>query len=268
MQHSILKQAVGNSVRAPESHAPVQHRWALVEGASRTLRQARSAWAELPRAAWHRWLWTVTAGLALCAPAMWLVATLGERWARAGALAWDERWLRWILAHSPLSIATAIWVETPGNGVFMIPVMLAAALLAVWLSRPLAALSILASYFMLDLVVGLGWLTWSRARPDLVLGGALSPGLHAFPSGHLAQIVSAYGFLVFLWMRASRSVIERTLAVLLLLGGAGTVGLARLVLGAHWPSDLIAGAVTGAVWLAVTITALLRAEAMLPGTGR
>lgn len=178
--------------------------------------------------------------------------------------AWDEQRLGWILERSPLNVAQAIWVETPGNGVFMIPVVLAAALLALWLARPLVALSLLASYFMLDLVVGVGWLTWNRARPDVVLGGVLAPGFHAFPSGHMAQMISAYGFMTFLWTRGSRSPVERTLAVAVLLTASAVVGLARLVLGTHWPSDLIAGAVTGAAWLGVVIAALRRGEARLP----
>lgn len=268
--HSAPRPARPPLPRHPGASPPTAvraYRWALAEGVGRTVRRFRGVWAELPDAAWRRWLWTVILGLVACSLTMFVVTTLGERLERAGALAWDERWLRWILAHSPLSVATAIWAETPGNGVFMIPVVLASALLAVWLARPLYALSILASYFLLDVVVGVGWFTWNRARPDLVLGGVLSPGLHAFPSGHVAQVVSAYGFLMFLWIRSSRSAAERTLAVLLLVAVAAVVGLARLVLGAHWPSDMVAGAAAGAAWLAVVVTALRRAEAVLPERG-
>ena len=239
----------------------------MVRGAYRTVDRFRGDWSQLPRAAWRHWLWTLTWGLLGGGLGMFGLSLLGRRLQQEGKLAWDADLLRWTLDVSPLAFNTAIWAETPGNGVFMIPVMLCSALLAVWLRRPLVALSILASYFMLDLVVGVGWLTWARERPEVVLDGAASPGLHAFPSGHVAQVISAYGFLVYLWMRTSNSAAERLLAVLLLMGATAVISLARLVLGAHWPSDMAAGALVGCFWLAVTVTALRRAEAMLPCDG-
>lgn len=239
------------------------NRWALAEGARRTATRFRSDWARLPDAAWRQWITILTWGLVVGALAMLGLSLAGRRLDRAGALGWDADALRWILAHSPLSFSTAIWAGTPGNGVFMIPLILCSALLAVWLRRPLIALSILASYFMLDLIVGVGWMTWDQARPDLVLDGAASPDLHAFPSGHVAQMISAYGFWTYLWIRASRSAGERILAVLLLLAATGVIALARLRLGAHWPSDIVAGALTGGYWLAVVVVALRRGEAVL-----
>ena len=252
---------------APRHLSPPWNRWAMVRGAYRTVGRFRADWSRLPRDAWQRWLWTVTWGLLGGGLGMFALSLFMRRLDRMGELAWERDALRWTLEASPLAFNTAIWAETPGNGVFMIPVMLCAALLAVWLHRPLVALSILASYFMLDLIVGVGWLTWARERPELVLGGAASPGLHAFPSGHVAQVISAYGFLIYLWMRTSDSAAERLLAVLLLMGATAVISLARLVLGAHWPSDMAAGALVGGFWLTVTITALRRAEAMLPCDG-
>jgi undecaprenyl-diphosphatase len=49
--------------------------------------------------------------------------------------------------------------------------------------------------------------------------------------------------------------------VLLVLALASVVGLARLRLGAHWPSDVLAGFVLGAVWAVVLTVALRRGEA-------
>jgi membrane-associated phospholipid phosphatase len=190
--------------------------------------------------------------LALTAAGRWLEGT--------GRLAWEADFIR-RLERGPMSFSSALWAEAPGNSVFMIPVVVCAALLAVWLRRPVLALTVLASFFMLDLLVGTGWLAWNRARPDLVAGGIAAPGLHAFPSGHTSQMVSAYGFFAYLWIRAARGPAERAFAALLWAAGVVGVAWARMRLGAHWPSDIAAGALVGGFWLVVCVRALRRAEA-------
>jgi membrane-associated phospholipid phosphatase len=74
--------------------------------------------------------------------------------------------------------------------------------------------------------------------PDLVVIG---PGYtaHSFPSGHTATIFVAAGLVA----SYCRSVLVRTLLVAL----AVTVGLSRVVVGVHWPVDVLAGAAGG--WL-------------------
>lgn len=235
--------------------------WLLAAGARRTRRRFRESWRALPRSTRERWAWTVTAGLGLGLAGAAGLTLLARHLAPRGLQAWDDAVLRHVLEWSPLSFSAAIWAETPGNGVFMIPVALAAAAVAAWRRLPLRALTVLAAYFLLDLLVGTGWLLWDRARPDLVLGGAAAPGLHAFPSGHAAQVVSLYGFFTWLWTRETRSRAERAFALLALAALLGVVALSRLRLGTHWPSDVLAGTLLGAAWLAVLAAALRRAEA-------
>jgi len=237
-----------------------RHGWLLSEGASRTFRRFREDWRAQPDPARRALLWTLLIGLFVAAGLM-LAAVFGVRSLDAsGALAWEAPALRRVERLRWFSFATALWAESPGNSVFMLPIVLCAALLAAWLRRPLRALAILASFFMLDLVVLTGWLAWNRARPHLVAGGIAAPGLHSFPSGHLSQMMATYGLFTWMWMRGSRSAAERALAAALLLAAVAVVCLARMRLGAHWPTDLAAGAGLGIVWLGVVIVALRRAE--------
>jgi membrane-associated phospholipid phosphatase len=217
----------------------------------------------MPVEAWRRWLRITLLGLILAA-AFTAALTLLARWAAPrGLQAWDEAMLPAIIAWAPLSFSAAGMVETPGNLIGMLLLIAPAVLLAIRAGKPLIVASLLSLYWLGTAVLWAGWLLWERERPDLVAGGIAAPGLHSFPSGHILHTVCVYGFLAYLWCRASGSRLERAFAVLLCLGLVVAVALSRLVLGTHWPSDTLAGALIGLVWLVVGIVALRRAEASL-----
>ncbi|HEU0051807.1 MAG TPA: phosphatase PAP2 family protein [Longimicrobium sp.] len=245
--------------RSP-NHPDSAPRWLLARGLRDTARRFGGDWTATSREARVRLLSTFAWGLVGASALMVLLCVAGRKLDDAGRLAWETPVLH-AVARGPLSFDAALWAESPGNSVFMIPVVLAAALLCVWMRRPLRAVAVLGSFFMLDLVVLVGWLAWDRARPTEIAGGIAAPGFHSFPSGHVAQMAAAYGFFVWLWMRGSRSAAEKVFAVAILIAATALVALARLRLGSHWPTDLIGAAVVGLAWLAITIVALKRAEA-------
>ena len=78
-----------------------------------------------------------------------------------------------------------------------------------------------------------------------------SPGGHSFPSGHAA---GAFAFGVFMALRAPRF-------AALSLGFAVTVAWSRCVLGVHYPSDVLAGALLGGLIGAAFARASLRPRA-------
>ena len=238
-----------------------KQRWLLTQGLRDTIELFARSWARLPRAAWRAWLRALIVGWLIGAALMLALVWLGR------ALFADETQLfQQVVELIPFSFHAAIWVEAPGNSVFMIPIMLAATIVAARRGLPLHALSILAAFCLIDTLILLGWLVWERPRPTLVYGGIAAPGFHSFPSGHVAQTISLYGLFVYFWARASRRWSERLFALALLIVVVVAVGLARLRLGAHWPSDIGAGALIGVAWLLTIITALRRAEAAQPRT--
>jgi membrane-associated phospholipid phosphatase len=236
--------------------------WLLAEGMRRTWRRFVDDLRTVPDPARRRFAWTLTGGLAVALAVMLGLCWLARGMEAAGRLDWEHAALERVGTAGPMDFSTALWAESPGNSVFMIPVVLMAALLCAWRAMPIRSLAVLASFFMVDLVVLLGWLVWNRDRPVAIEGGIASPGFHSFPSGHVAQMVAVYGLFVYLWARASGSWLERLFAVILLVAVVVVVALSRLRLGAHWPSDVIAGAIVGALWLAVVVIALRRAEAL------
>ena len=89
----------------------------------------------------------------------------------------------------------------------------------------------------------------NRLRPDenphLVATYNLS-----FPSGHSANAMMIYLCLALLLPRERRG---PWIAAALVI--AGLVGLSRMMLGVHWPSDVVGGWSYGAIWTLLLVTA-------------
>jgi hypothetical protein len=126
----------------------------------------------------------------------------------------------------------------------------------VWLRRARAVA------FMAAVIIGeiAGYLLTvslvSRLRPPVRL---LDPGLdphHSYPSGHVAASVAMYGGLaVLIWVYGSHRLRPLSLALVTL---PVLVAVARLYLGAHHPSDVLASLVFMCVWIAVVTAVVLK----------
>lgn len=95
---------------------------------------------------------------------------------------------------------------------------------------------------------------YDRARPLNLEGTALASGL-SFPSGHSSGALVAYGMLSYLALR----LLPPRWHLPLLLAAVSltlTVGVSRVLLRVHFPSDVLAGFASGTAWLALCITLL------------
>ncbi|MDQ3441696.1 MAG: phosphatase PAP2 family protein [Planctomycetota bacterium] len=229
---------------------------ALVVRALRDLwRTLRDDCRAIRRRAWWRWGMTLFVGFVVCCA----VSYGGTKFAHArvdrGLAAWDERMIMKLADEGPISFPNAILLESPGNLAYLIPLTITASVIAIRRHAPLAAITIQVAYWLQRPIVIIGWQTWDRTRPKLIGDGIAAPGLHSFPSGHAALCVAVYGFLAYLWIRSSRSFVEKVMAVVLVAVLATLVSLARVRLGSHWPSDILAGAALGMMWVGVVIVA-------------
>jgi membrane-associated phospholipid phosphatase len=90
-------------------------------------------------------------------------------------------------------------------------------------------------------------LAFHRPRPIAFYG--VSPSSYSFPSGHALGSFCFYGVLAAV---LAKRTIGRKLKFLIWLAAAllvGMIGLSRIYLGVHYPSDVIAGYLAGAVWV-------------------
>lgn len=215
---------------------------------------------QLPKQTWIRWGITLAISLGICLVWSYIVMAYAKSAQDQWLQAWDSRMLPVIVERLPMSFAQGVTWESFGNLMIMLPTVIIFTVIMVLRSQPLFAASMAAAYGFQFALVWTSWLSWSRDRPQMIADGVAAPGLHSFPSGHVTVITVVYGLMFFLWLRASHSWIERLGIVAIAVLFIALVSSARLALGAHWPSDIIAGWLIGFPWLIGVIVALVRAE--------
>lgn len=97
-------------------------------------------------------------------------------------------------------------------------------------------------------------LLFHRARPEIT--HLITVGGYSFPSGHAMVAASFYGMLGYLAWKGLRKKSKSRLAWLI----AGltvvlviAIGLSRIYLGVHYPSDVLAGFAAGGTWLTACV---------------
>ena len=95
-----------------------------------------------------------------------------------------------------------------------------------------------------------------RVRPVVEVAVATAPG-NSFPSGHALGSTIAYGVLLLVFLPAVPPRFRRA-GILGVAAIIAIVGMTRVALGVHYPSDVVAGWLLGILWLAVTGSAFRR----------
>lgn len=85
----------------------------------------------------------------------------------------------------------------------------------------------------------------------------------SFPSGHVMYYVNFYGLLIYLLATNWRSGKLRNTLIAVFTGLISTIGPSRVYLGAHWPSDVMAGYVYGGLWFSGLMALYLRVKSWL-----
>lgn len=188
-------------------------------------------------------------GFVLAVVAAWGFAELASEVMEGETQRFDNGILLWLNARAtPRLNVAALEITSLGSGtVVWMVVLIASAFL--WSSRHRYSVLLLwvavLGGGLLNLVLKA---TFDRPRPDLFPWRAPYAGHSSFPSGHAMTAVVAYWTLAYLLTRLEPTPLLRRLtwgfvAVLIAL-----IGLSRLYLGVHYPSDVLAGFVIGFAW--------------------
>ena len=208
---------------------------------------------------------TLTAALAFLAGAVALVVSalvFGEMTEDVtqhnGFAARDAANLKFFTLHRDAIDVHAAKVVTEIGSV---PVVAALALLAgifLWRhgERVVIALAPIGALALAATVAGVAKLVIGRSRPPVALH-LVTESDASFPSGHATNSAALFMTIAFV---VALFVLRRPLARVATVFGAGllvgAIGASRLVLGVHWPSDVVAGLALGMMCaLVVTIAA-------------
>lgn len=103
---------------------------------------------------------------------------------------------------------------------------------------------------------------FQRERPDIA--PLLSVSGYSFPSGHSMGSVILYGSLAIICMRLIQNKWITGLIWFMAFLVSFMIGLSRIYLGVHFPSDVVAGFVAGAAWLSISALVLRYLEYKMP----
>ena len=103
-------------------------------------------------------------------------------------------------------------------------------------------------------------LAFHRLRPDPFFGGA-KPTTYSFPSGHALISLCFYGLIAGMFSFHVKHRWQRVLAWSIAAVLIALIGLSRIYLGVHWPSDVLAGYSAAIIWMGAVRVMARRVEA-------
>lgn len=208
----------------------------------------------------------IIVGLLILWFCVWIFGVLEHAIAREETALFDAPVLGFVASHRVAWMIRTMEVITLGGGEPFLIILTIAAGIALryrthsWQPLLVLAMSVLGAMLLESVAKQLV----ARPRPPSAWIAVQAGNGFAFPSGHSATSVAAYGALAYLmartqsrWESKIASLTVGTLIALL-------IGISRIYLGVHWPTDVLAGWAVGSAWLAIVCTAsstILRIDA-------
>lgn len=168
-------------------------------------------------------------------------------------LSFDQSGILWLRQVWPDSFHLMSWLSTIGSTLFMTAFVTIAFLACFFLRHLPEGIATVASALGGLLLENLFKVLIARPRPPLML--IYSSGF-SFPSGHATVAAAFFGLLALFSFRLFPSWLSWLISILslaLILG----IGISRVWLGAHYPSDVLAGFALGISW-ALSLKLIIR----------
>jgi len=197
------------------------------------------------------------AGLAIAlvgVPFGLLLLLVEDRWPPLSRVDADARdGLHGLAVHHDALVMALKVLSTIGSAGVYFPLFAAVAVWLAWRRLPRLAVFVVVTVAGSALLNALVKLVVHRARPVVADPVAHAAG-KSFPSGHAQSAIVAASVLLLVFLPVVRSR-WRPLAAAVALAMVLAIGFARVTLGVHFVSDVLAGYALGAAWVAAMIAA-------------
>jgi undecaprenyl-diphosphatase len=193
-------------------------------------------------------------GLITCLLIIYLVAEISDEVLDQEAFAFDKTILLWIHSFANPTLDRIMQFITSFNNPDLVSIIAGVALILLLWKRCYSEAKIFAIDCAGGVILSYGLKSvFGKTRPDL-WQSAIEEVSYSYPSGHALGSTVLYGFLAYLF--ATRFPQFSGLIYLLAVVLIGSIGLSRLYLGVHWPTDILGGYGIGFLWLTFCITML------------
>jgi undecaprenyl-diphosphatase len=193
----------------------------------------------------------IVTSLALAVLALFLFGWLGNEVLQGDTRHFDQVIREWVHGFASAGMTRAMnAVSLLGYNILILELLIAFAVFA-WLHWRRAAVWLavaMTGSLALDLTLKYAY---HRSRPSAFFGTA--PHSYSFPSGHALCSFCFYGVLAGLFSARTKSLSWRLLIWIAAAALVAAIGLSRIYLGVHYPSDVLAGYLAATVWVGTVI---------------
>lgn len=193
----------------------------------------------------------ILASLGAAMLALFLFAWLGSEMVQGDTRHFDQAVREWAHSYASPAMTRAMnAISLLGYNILIVELVIALAVFAklrwrraaVWLTVAMAG------SLVLDLTLKY---IYHRTRPTAYFG--MAPHSYSFPSGHAMCSFCFYGVLAGLLSARTKPLGWRLLIWFTAAALVIAIGLSRIYLGVHYPSDVVAGYLAAAVWVGTII---------------
>ncbi|AVH71352.1 phosphatase PAP2 family protein [Nostoc sp. 'Lobaria pulmonaria (5183) cyanobiont'] len=193
-------------------------------------------------------------GLAICLLILFVLAQLAEEVLEGDAFKFDTTFLLWLHQFANPNLDNLMLFITNIGNPSTVVVVAGITILLLWWRRDQEEAKAFVFACLGGLILNTGLkLFFSKPRPEL-WHRLISEKSFSFPSGHALGSMVLYGFIAYELAihYPNFAKVIYSLTVILI----AAIGISRLYLGVHWPTDIIAGYGVGFLWLMICITML------------
>jgi undecaprenyl-diphosphatase len=193
----------------------------------------------------------IMASLGAAVLALLFFAWLGSEVLEGDTQHFDQVVREWVHAYSSPGVTRVMnGISLLGYNVLIIELVIVLAVFAKlrWRRAALWLIVTMTGSLVLDLTLKY---IYHRTRPTAYFG--MAPHSYSFPSGHALCSFCFYGVLAGLLSARTKPLAWRLLIWFTAAALVIAIGLSRIYLGAHYPSDVVAGYLAATVWVGTII---------------